>query len=257
MLRLSHLAFLFGCCSVVVAADPVQPIRFPEIRTSPVPGTVSKLTGELLYVIDSDVELIVLSSPDGVVRVSTDAGPLRMRGRFVDGDGSVETRNYKGKHIYTIDAIASGRTELIVIPKGVSKQSDIIRKTLDVDSGAGPRPPPKPDPEPGPKPDPEPVVKADKVWLIVVEETSQRTPTTSKVLGNSDFWLSVVTRGHSFRHWDVDSAEAKASGYGDHARKVGLPALFIVDKATDKTLKVVPLPSSVSGIEQEMKGVTK
>lgn len=153
---LNVAAVLLGFAPSVSAAPdirfPVAPVPAP----SPAPvADLSTLSGEQLYVIDSDAPLIVLASPAGLVRVTEDTGPLKIRGRFVDGGGKVETRTFKGKHLFTVEAVGTGRVELLVVPVGATKEADVIRKTLDVDA-QNPIPPPKPvppKPEP-PKPDP-------------------------------------------------------------------------------------------------------
>jgi hypothetical protein len=96
-----------------------------------------------LYIIDSDVDAIVLTSPVGLIKVTKDAGPLKIRGKFVDGTGANETRTYKGKAVFTLEPIGTGKAEVIIIPAGALLETDVIRKTLDV-TGAGPPTPPDP-----------------------------------------------------------------------------------------------------------------
>lgn len=144
-------------------------IRFPVNPPTPRPpiplpvpvSDVTKLTGDQLYVFDSDGPLIVLASPVGMVKIAADEGPLKIRGRFVGGTGKVETKTFKGKYIYTVEAAATGKVELIVIPVGVMKEADIPRKVLDVDDGTAPQPPPNP-PDP-----PVPPTPADPLLIVL------------------------------------------------------------------------------------------
>jgi hypothetical protein len=122
-------------------------------------------------VIDSDMPVIVLASPPGLVTVTTDTGPLKIRGKFVDGSGKTETRTYKGKSVTTVEAIGKGDVELLVIPEGVKTEGEILRRRLAVDAGT---PDPPPGPGPGPNPpqpiDPAPIPVAGFRVLIVFEE---------------------------------------------------------------------------------------
>lgn len=145
-------------------ADPL-PIRVPPTGAAPgpvqpFPAAALKLTPETICVIDSDVSVRVLASPSGFVRVVRDTGPLRVRGRFIDGNGRTETRNLQGKFLYFVEPAANGRVELLVIPTGEAKpdDSDVIRRTIDVQAGEGPQPPP---PDPPNPPEPKPLPSAD------------------------------------------------------------------------------------------------
>lgn len=129
------------------AADPPE-IRFPEflipLKPTPVSADhIPKLIPEYLCMIDSDVPLLIFASPPKLVTITRDEGPLRVRGKFVDGDGKITTRTFKGKYIFTIEASGVGRCELIIIPEGAKKEADATRKMIDVDNGEKP-PPPEP-----------------------------------------------------------------------------------------------------------------
>src|SRR5579872_3973338 len=146
-----------------------EPIRLPvtPAPSPPVPSAITSLAGDQLYVIDSDVPCIVLASPSGIVSVAEDSGPVKIRGKFVDGPGKAESRNFKGKTIYTIEAVASGRVELLIVPTG-GVATDVIRRTLDVSTGQGPIPPPNPAPDPSPTP----ITPANLWGFVVIEETA-------------------------------------------------------------------------------------
>lgn len=149
------LALAMAAPSIGVPADP-PPIRVPSGPMLPPPSSdvAVKLSAETLYVIDADVPVRVLSSPAGFVRIVKEQGPIRIRGKFVDGSGKPETRTYAGKWVYFIEPAQTGRVELLIVPTEAANpdDSDVIRRTLDVDAGEGPRPPPEPNP-----PDPQPV----------------------------------------------------------------------------------------------------
>lgn len=165
-----YLACLLLCLGTV-SADEIKPVPDPisskihlptmpvlvepnEPTPQPLPGPplpISIISGDQWYVIESSVPLIVLASPDGFVSIEPSEGPIKVRGVFADGTGKVETRTFSQPYVYFVNAKASGKVELLVIPQGVTSEADIIRQPLTVT--VGPRPPPIP-PEPPTPPDP-------------------------------------------------------------------------------------------------------
>lgn len=131
--------------------------------------------------------------------------------------------------------------------------TEVVRPLLLVITVEGAQPPP-PDPDPVDPPPVPPV--AAKVWAVVVEETGERTVATAKVLGDLGYWKTVRDRGHNWRFYDKDSADAKARKYPQAAAGVGLPALLILDATTGKVLKAVKLPATTAGIDALLKEVT-
>jgi hypothetical protein len=144
----------------VMAQPPPDPkpapkplILFPEQPTPPAPKPLPvdaaiRLEASVLYVVRSDVPLIVLTSPAGLLKVSVDAGPIRIKAVFSDGDGTSQSKMFTEKNVYSIEAVGAGLSELIVIPTGATGEKDVQRRIIDANNG--PRPPP--DPGPGPKP---------------------------------------------------------------------------------------------------------
>lgn len=215
------------------APQPMPPIP------GPAPAPVLRLTADTYYVIDSDVPVVVTSSPLGLV-TGTDtpeAGPLKFKGRFVDGTGRSESRTFKGKFVYTIEPVKSGRCELLVFPEGAKTAADVVRRTLDVDAGEGPRPPPKPDPDPTPDPAPGPT--AAKVAVVILEETLQRTPAQGKVILDKPTRDWLAAGGHTIDTVDISDPAAVKAGYKPYADAIGLPAVLVFDQAA--TGPAVPL----------------
>jgi hypothetical protein len=126
-----------------------QTIRLPSVSSEPPPplpmpaSSVLKLSSEVYYVVEADVPVMILASPDGIVNVGSDTGPLKLRGKFIDGKGKVETRTYKGKYVYYIDqnGTASGNVELFVFAVGEPDASKVQRVKLIVGE-VQPIPPP-------------------------------------------------------------------------------------------------------------------
>jgi len=146
-------------------------IRFPATLAQVDPprpaAAVSKLGGMEGYVIDGDVPFVVVSSPQGVGSTSSDAGPIKLKGVFAGGGGKDGARTVTGKQVTTVDPIGKGRVELIVIPVGFTKESEITRVTLDVDGKAGPDI--NPNPNPGPITDEAPIAGDGFKVLIVYD----------------------------------------------------------------------------------------
>lgn len=248
-----HPAVWLLLLTPVMAASDVPPIRFPEpaVVPAPNPAAIPVLGPDQLYVIDSDVELMVGTFPGDLLSVSKETGPLKIRGRFVDGNGKVQTRTYKGKFIVVIEAAGTGRATLVVVPVGAKTETDWIIKP--VDAAATPAPP-VPDPTPGPGPSP----KVDKVWVITVDETGERTPETGKVLNDLAFWKGLQAAGHKYRQLDKDSAEAANKNYLKALQKqnVTLPGVLILD-SKGQVLRAAKLPPSTAGIKAMIDEVTK
>lgn len=178
-MRLALLLFVLGA-QLAPAADPIA--RFPTpAKPAPVPAPApppqappgpDKLPADKLYVVDADDPVLLVTSPRGVVKVTRDAGPIKIRGKFVDGQG-YETRTYSGKAVYTLEAVGGGLVEVIVSPAGNTDEEAVVRKTLDV-AGPDVKPSPKPDdpkpddPKPAPK-DPAPIPAPGFRALILYE----------------------------------------------------------------------------------------
>jgi hypothetical protein len=101
-------------------------------------------------------------------------------------------------------------------------QGGIWRYTLTLDGTPGPQP--EPDPQPDPKPDPPPV--PTELWAILVEESAERTPAQSIVLGSPEVRGLFPGR---FRILDKD-IKSNLQTYIDRSKGKQLPVLFLVDK---------------------------
>lgn len=226
-------------CSLL-ATPPVGPIRLPAVEAAPTPAPptdpITKLTPDLLFVIDSDVPVIVISSPAGIVTTSTEAGPIKIRGVFVDGNGKRETRTYSGKFVVTVEPTANGRCELLVIPQGVTDEKTIKRRRLDVATEVVPVPNPDPNPDPKPKPDPDTPATPTKLWVVIVEETAEAASNRGAMLSDSKLIDRMNQKQHRFRVVDKDvvgpdgKPPQDIARFLDKAKGKPLPQLFLVDE---------------------------
>jgi hypothetical protein len=231
------------------AADP--PVRLPaDCPAEPAaPAVVPKLAPDRLYMLDSDVELVVLSSPKGLVRVTAEPGPLRVRGRFVDGGGKTETREYKGKFVYSVEAAATGRVELLVAPVGLKGEAEVVRRTLYADAG---EPPPDDGKGKPPVVDPKPAPRAVKLKAVVVEETADATAKRAEFFTDKALAERWKAKGHAapvvvdqnVKDPVTKTTPDKLKPYVDRAKGKTLPQLYLVDLATNAVLYEGPAPAT-------------
>lgn len=247
---------LLALVAALPADPPPSPIRLPVVQnTAPMPmpaDAAIALTPDVLYVVEADVPCLAFLSPGGAVKFTKEAGPIKVRGKFVGGSG-VETKTFAAKHVYLFEAVKEGRDELIIVPVGAVNETDARRVTFQV--GKAPQPPPDDDP----KPDPKPVPVAKDVWLVIVEESGQRTAVMAGVVNELMRNGSRLTSaGITYRVYDQDSDlgrnyKATASGKG-----VALPAALVIDKkAKDgaEPLAVFPV-TTFAELESKAKSYT-
>jgi len=182
---LAMLLLIFAGCRCAFSEDivtpkiilPVTPVLVePDIQPAPLPNIEPRVIGTIgldeWYVVESSVELIALQSPDGLLAIDATSGPIKVRGKFSDGTGKTETREYRSPYVYFVTAEKTGTTELILIPVGVLDAKEIVRQVLVV-SGTGPNPPPIPDPDDPVVPDP---VTPAKLQIVIIEDPSESIP---------------------------------------------------------------------------------
>lgn len=202
----SALAGLFACLSVSVASGQTKDvIRLPSIKQESVPAPMPvsvdstvKLSPEVTYVVESDVECLVWLSRGGSVKVTKETGPLKYKAKFADGAGSVEVRVFTGKYLYLFDAIKDGEDELIISPVGAKNESESKRVTFTV--GQLPQPPPKPvdpvTPKPKPIDPPKPVVTTFRIIGVYDDAATMTAAQTSVLYGNVvEDWLTANCTG--------------------------------------------------------------
>jgi len=229
-----------------------HPAPAPKPYRGPVP--VNSLSEDTWYVVESQVQLIVLHSPAGHVAVQPEEGPVKVRGRFADGTGKTETRNFTSKYLYFVNAVKAGSIELLIVPVGVSAESEVIRQPLTV-MGLEPNPPPKPDPpkpEPGPKPDPQ----SDSLMVEIVEDPLERNADTAIVLNALAEWNLLKDKGHDWRLYSIRTGEEAGKAAVKAAEGTPIPAMVIRDKASKKVLRVVPLPPTIADVKRVLSELT-
>jgi len=228
---------------------PMTPVLV-EPDNTPVPSSevISTLAADQWYVVESVGEVIALQSPEGIVDIEATSGPIKVRGQFVDGNGRIETRTYSSPYVYFVTAKTSGKTELILIPVGVTTQSDIVRQVLTV-SGIGPQPPP------GPEPQPEPSPTAKHVSLAIVEDTMNRTPEMAIAMNGLVGWTAFVDAGNDWRAYDLTTGEARGRKAITDLNGPS-PGIVVYDKATGKMIHRGDMPATIDELKTLIGGLT-
>lgn len=244
---------------VPVLVEPEDELPVPEPPRPKPPGTVrvSELAADTWYVVESSIPLIFLHSPTGCVAVSHEEGPVKIRGKFADGTGGIETRTYKLPHVYSVNAVAAGKIELLIIPEGVKAEKDILRQQLTV-MGQAPNPPPKPDPKPDPHPEPgpTPTPESDHLLVEIVEDPLNRKPDTAIVLSALAEWNALKDKGHDWRIYSPRTKEPFGIEAMKAANGVPLPAMIVRDKQTRKILRTLPLPVTIADVKRVLSELT-
>lgn len=151
-MNIFRLSLLVLCFSAAVhGAEPG--IRLPASPMPVAPVAVTDLPADAVFVVECDTPCLTLASRDGFVTITEEVGPLRIRGRFAD-TGKIESRSYKAKQLWIVEAIMPGEVELFIIPDGTKDPTKVIRRTLVVGGTVGKPVPPKPIDPILPKPDP-------------------------------------------------------------------------------------------------------
>jgi hypothetical protein len=233
-------------------------VRFPDLVPSvptpprPPPSSIAKLSAEVFYVIQADVPATVTSSPEGLVTVVGEPGPLRVRGRFIEEPERVQTKTFTAKHLFIVEAAASGRCEVLVVVCKADGPADVLRRTIDV--SIEPRPPPVPPVPPVPPPPP---IPGQGNMVLMVYETADLSKMPEKQLQvmyskQVRDYLTAKTgndadgKTKAWRVWDqnVDtSAEAKT--WKDLMARPRASVPWMVVRTDAKGAHEGPLPSSV------------
>lgn len=148
---------------------PTEDLPTPPPQT---PKFISELSEETWLVIESPSPIVVTSSPLGHVNVQPEEGPVKVRGKFADGTGRIETRVFSSKHLYFVNAAKPGKVEILIyIPDSSKEEKDILRYTLNV-MGVMPNPPPDPV-IPAPV---DPVTPTAKLQIVIIEDPGVTLP---------------------------------------------------------------------------------
>jgi hypothetical protein len=240
---------IFPTIPVIDEKDvPEEDLPVPPVRPKRGPEFVSALTEDTLLVIESTSPLMVFDFPEGLVSVEADDGarPMKVKSKFADGTGKMESRTFTSKYLYFVEALKKGEVEMLIIPEGAINKTQSQRHKITV-MGLSPIPPPGP----GPNPEPDPVpVPTGNVVIAIVEDAQNRKPDTAILLNAMTSWNSLKDAGNDWRLYDVATSESKGKQAVEDAKSAELPAMIIRDKETDKILRVIPLPKDFDSLKR-------
>lgn len=110
------------------------------------------------------------------------------------------------------------------------------------------------------KPDPKPQPTAAKVCVVVVEESSLRTPAQADAMYDPTLQKWLKDGGHKFAVVDKDDPQSAAAGYAAHVQTTGLPTVIVIDATTTaakKPLSVFRLPATAAELKAKIQEVVK
>jgi len=240
---------IFPTIPVIDEKDiPEEDLPVPVPRPKRGPEFVSALTEDTLLVIESTSPLMVFDFPEGLVSVEADDGarPMKVKSKFADGTGKMESRTFTSKYLYFVEALKKGEVEMLIIPEGAINKTQSQRHKITL-MGLSPIPPPGPGPNPEPDPAP---VPTGNVVIAIVEDAQNRKPDTAILLNAMASWNSLKDAGNDWRLYDVATSESKGKQAVEDAKSSELPAMIIRDKETDKILRVIPLPKDFDSLKR-------
>jgi hypothetical protein len=204
---------IFPTIPVIDEKDiPEEDLPIPVPRPKRGPEFVSALTEDTLLVIESTSPLMVFDFPEGLVSVEADDGarPMKVKSKFADGTGKMESRTFTSKYLYFVEALKKGEVEMLIIPEGAINKTQSQRHKITV-MGLSPIPPPGPGPTPEPDPVPVPTVTSFRV--IFVKESgstlnaSQSSIPAAKVIRDYLAAKTTLENGQpSWREYDPDQS---------------------------------------------------
>jgi hypothetical protein len=231
----------------------------PAPSPRPVPGSTVQLTADSLYVADFAQDGVLLASPPGLVAIAKESGPIKIRSKFADGAGAVETRTYAGPHVWIVESAGTGTVYLTYVPFGPKSAADIKTAIVDVQHGAQP-PPPKPDDDDKKDDDknPEPV-KSFRV-VFVVESGDTLTASENGVIYGAEVekWLTAnCTDGKDgWRLRDKDATGGKdtevmnALWSAVQPKVTGTPCVAV---AVNNKVEIIPLEPTPAAMVNKFK----
>lgn len=196
--------------SALALVPPESAFTFPTAPPAPVtppptpaPGVTPTLTPGVWYVVESKVDAIPRVHPAGLARVTKEAGPVTIKGVFIDGNGQVETRKYTAPFLFYVEPTGVGQVEIDFIPIGLKLESEIGFRSIAVNNGQAPQPPPTPPTPPTPVP-----VTSFRVIFVYESGTTLTQAQNGVIYGKSveDYLNAACTGGKTgWRRRDKDA----------------------------------------------------
>lgn len=227
---------------------PTLPAPKPQVDA---PRAVFTVKAGEYFIIERDSPAIVVASPDGMIEVvyteNKDGCPVKVKGKFAGGGGKNEDRVLKSKFIIELNPVKSGRCEIFVIPHGVTKESDVERKTVDVDAGDGAQPPPGG----GLPPVDPPPTKPTKGYFLIVRPDGPASQDFAHAFA-LPAWRELVANGHAVKEMTL----TESLQYYKAPAGTVIPFVVTLDAANKKVLSgPVAMPTTDEAIRRLKEGV--
>ena len=116
--------------SAIEFPEPPAPAPVVVDDTQPQPN-VDTFGTDQLYLIQSDIALVILASPAGVLQVTPAKQGSVIFSRFAGGKG-LEERSVTRANGYVVRGLAAGTAELLILPAGSADLQDLRRRILNV-----------------------------------------------------------------------------------------------------------------------------
>ena len=125
---------------------PEPPAPAPVIQDDMQPQpSVDTFSTDQLYLIQSDIALVILASPAGVLQVTPAKQGAVIFSRFAGGKG-LEERSITRANGYVVRGLAAGTAELLILPAGSADLQDLRRRILSVTAAETTPPDKRPQP---------------------------------------------------------------------------------------------------------------
>lgn len=173
------------------APRPLFPVDTTPILPAVIePAAEATLQLDEVLVVVRESPILLLTSPEGVVSVQYEQGPLKIYAK-TRGSSQATWSVYDDpacKHVYLVTPIAAGKVELLAAES--LESSSVVRQMLTV-VGGGPRPPPSPTPKPEPQPTPVPRPSPGDLRVLLLLDESDKPSASIAVRSQSvTDWLA-------------------------------------------------------------------
>jgi hypothetical protein len=233
---------------------PMTPVLV-EPDNTPVPSSevISTLAADQWYVVESVGEVIALQSPEGIVGYSSHtSGPIKVRGMFVDGTGKIETRTYSSPYVYFVTAKTSGKTELILIPIGVTAQAGHSAAGADGERHRAAAASRTRSPQPSQNQS-----QHRRRKRIARNRRRHNEPNAEMAITMNGLvgWTAFVDSGNDWRAYDLTTGEARGKKAITDLNGPS-PGIVIYDKATGQMIHRGDMPATIDELKTLIGGLT-
>lgn len=247
---------LIACIAFPTLAQPqtapptTPPVRLPGRTQTEIAATGKPvlIDAETVYVIDSDLELFILSPSKSLFNAVMRPGPVTIRAKFAGGTGKNEWKTFAGKFIYTIDAVGTGVTDIFVVPKGVTEESKIQTERLDLRTSLPPVLPPVTPVDPPPVIPPTPAVG---YYFVVVRPDGPATPEFLRVMSDPA-WKALTEAGHMTKDFTLTDANRIGASVPSGTTLPVVVTLSVSADGKQSTIvrEAIPLPTNTAEIRK-------